>query len=70
MPSSTPRSSIASSMSVRVNSRTTKPAARKRLEEPFVLERHEGDPERCPRHAELLDQTKLGNALARLEGSV
>ena len=45
-------------------------AARKRLEEPFVLECHEGDPEWCPRHAELLDQTELGNTLARLECSV
>ncbi len=45
-------------------------AAGERLEEPFVLERHERDPERCPRDAELLDETKLGNALARLEHSV
>ena len=45
-------------------------AARKRLEEPFVLERHESDPERCPRHAELPHQPKLGNALARLERPV
>ena len=45
-------------------------AARERLEKPFVLERHEGDPERRPRDAELLDQTELGNALARLESPI
>ena len=45
-------------------------AARERLEKPFVLERHEGDPERRPGDAELLDEAKLGNALARLEGSL
>ena len=45
-------------------------AAGERLEEPLVLERHEGDPERCPRDAELLHQPKLGNPLARLERPV
>jgi hypothetical protein len=40
------------------------------LEESFVLERHESDPERCPRDPQLLDQTKLRNALAWLEGSL
>ena len=34
-------------------------AAGERLEEPFVLERHESDPERCTRNAELLDETEL-----------
>ena len=45
-------------------------AARERLEEPFVLERHECAPERCTRHAELLDEAKLRNPLAWLEGSL
>ena len=36
------------------------PAARECLEETLVLERHEGDSERGPRHAELLDKTELG----------
>ena len=45
-------------------------AAGERLEDAFVLERHECDPERRPRDPELLDQAKLGDALARLERSV
>lgn len=45
-------------------------AARERLEEPFVLERHERDPQWRTGDAELLDQTKLGDALTRFEGSV
>ena len=44
--------------------------ARKRLEQPLVLERHQGDAERCPRDAELLHEPELGDALARLEGAV
>ncbi len=44
--------------------------ARQRLEQPLVLERHQGDAERCPRDAELLHEPELGNALARLEGAV
>ena len=43
--------------------------ARKRLEEALVGEGHQRDPERRPRHAELLDEPQLGNALARLEHS-
>ena len=34
-----------------------------------MLERHEGDPERGARDAELVDEAELGDALARLEGT-
>ena len=70
MPSSTPRSSIASSMSVARELADDEAAAGERLEEPLVLERHQRDPERRPGDAELLDQPQLGDALPRLEGSV
>ncbi len=46
------------------------PPAGECLEEPLVLERHEGDAKRRPRDTELLDETQLRNPLARLEGSV
>ena len=42
-------------------------AAGKRLEQTLVLERHQRDPQRRPRHAELLDEPQLGDALPRLE---
>src|SRR5918995_517631 len=45
-------------------------AAGERLEEPLVLERHEGATQRRPGDSELFDQTELGNALTRLEGAV